>query len=231
MATIKSENFDGVPAPAIPSGWVADTNIVTETTSFQSSPNGVTSGNTTANTMFWDTNDDGNGGAAQASAWLHYGGSTSAVILYVFCRMTSVPTSLGGSVHFSGMTSYGVRINPSGNNLNVVKVVAGTVSNIGATRSHTFSAGDKFIAYCRCVGSSIILRLQRTSDGKWLDSSDTWQSTVQDTITASDTSVTGAGKSGLGFVRGAVPGDVIYADDFLFETIITRRRGTGSTFL
>lgn len=234
MSIVTQEAFDGVTAPSMPSGWVADNNFVTETTTFNSSPNGVTTTHAlTTDVAFWNTSDDGNGGNAQASAFFHFTDDIAGGLAgYVFCRMTTPPTSLGGSVHLAGMTSYAAVIDISGSGFQLYRIVAGVASTISSLRSYIFTPGEEFILYCRCVGSTIILRVQRLSDSKWLDSSSNWQSSLQDAITVTNTAITGAGKAGIGMFRQTIALDIMFADDFLFESIVTAatRRRCSSTF-
>jgi hypothetical protein len=217
MGTVKSENWDGVTAPNLPTGWTAAAAIQTETTSFNSSANGIyTTSSNAEDVAYWNTNDDGNGGDAQASSWFHNSVHTGGLQGRVYCRMTTPSTAL------SGVTGYVSSVDFAGNSLRLSKVVGGTLTNLG-TRTHTWSIGDKIVLYCRTVGTSIILRCQRVSDGKWLDSADAWQSSVQDTISVTNSVITGVGKAGIGFFQQVAANDIVYADDFLFETVSTRR--------
>lgn len=228
MSTILAENFDGVTAPALPSGWVMAAGYQTETSSFVSSPNGLANvTNNNFGTAYYNTVTDGNGGDAQASAWFHWsasgGGGASPVVL---CRITSVSAGLFTAplTCYAAIADFGV----SGFTLN--KVVNGVVTQLGASLSFAFSVGEKYLLYCRCVGTTIILRCQRASDGKWCDSSGVFQTGIQDAITRTDSAVSGAGKAGLVIFR-QVGGTTIYADDFLWETVgspNTRRRASSS---
>lgn len=230
MAVIKSENWDGVTAPAIPTGWSTVAAWGTESTFFASSPNAIQNTNTAVNTVaFWNTNNDGNGGDAMSSATFLFSGVGTNIACYTFCRMTTASTLQ------TGVTSYVSQLHFSGAGGPAVflrKLVGGTATLLATIGSLTLSLADSYILYCRTVGTSIILRLKRVSDSKWLNSSGTFVTGQQDAISVTDSSITGVGKSGISMQRGA-GADFVYCDDFLYESIITAaaRRRCSSTFL
>jgi len=234
MSTITSEPFDSVTAPAFPSGWIFDSNVVTETTSFNSSPNGIrTSASNSEDVAYFNTTD-GNNGYAKASAWFGLGASVGGLSGRVFCRMTVPPTNAGGHYHLAGMTSYGAIVDFSSGIARLFRVAAGTVTNLGTSVSTGLATpGDACLLYCITDGSTITMRLQRMSDSKWLDSAGTYQVGVQDARVVTNTVITGAGFAGISMFQQNAANDKIYADDFLFETVpqpVTRRR-CSSTFL
>lgn len=232
MAVIKSENFDGVTAPAIPAGWTVAAGYQTETTAFASSPNGLANTNANTNIAYWNTNDDGNGGDAQASAaFLCTGFSGTGVACYVFCRMATASTLQ------SGITSYVSQLHFSGGAGQVFlrRLNGGVATSMGTIAGITVSTSDTYRVYCITVGTSIILRVQRASDGKWLDNTGAWQTGQQDAISVTSSgagSISGAGKAGVAMFRNNIVTDFVYSDDFLFEnTIVTTRRRCSSTLL
>ena len=230
MAIVKAESWDGVTAPAIPSGWSTVAAWGTETSVFASAANGVQNTNTAVTTVaFWNTNNDGNGGDAMTSATFLFSGAGTNIACYVFCRMTTASTLQ------SGITSYVSQLHFAGAGGPAVflrKLVGGTPTLLGTIGSLTLSLTDSYVLYCRTVGTTIILRVKRVSDGKWLNSSGSFVTGQQDAITVTDSSISGVGKSGISMQRGT-GADFVYSDDFLFETVVTAvaRRRCGATFL
>lgn len=210
MGIIKSENWDGVTAPAIPSGWTATANIVTTTGANYSSPNSVNTNTTGSNQDIYTNANDGNGGDAQAFVTFQYNSIATGPQIYVICRMT-VPSNFNTGIGFQMSQNSGFRpfIRAGGANKTIGSFVA--PSGWGPS-SAWFQMG------VICVGTSVQCQVIRLSDGKYCDSSGVWQTAVSYTHSFTDTNVSGAGSAGLRFFFGAGDTNAIYADDFLFQT-------------
>lgn len=218
MATIHTDNFDGVTAPALPSGWICGAApgsvYQTETAAFNSAPNGVKNQYLSNNTlMYWNTDDDGNGGDAQASAWFRVGAiGASGLEAYVLCRLTTA------AINFTGCTGYVASLDFGTGAVRLARCSGGGLTNLQTVTVSLSSAPESYLLFCRCVGTNIIARVQRLSDSKWLDSAGVWQTGAHDCINLVNAAVSGAGKSGVAlFLDDA--GSSLVLDDFVFETV------------
>lgn len=228
MGIITSESFDGVTVPALPSGWVASADISTQASVSNSSPNALQNTvDSTTKFAYYDGADDGNGGDAQASfVLIPVTIGTVVRAAYSLVRMTAPSTTV------AGMTSYFTFVNTVSGLVTLGKFVSGSITNFSSITSGAI-AGLAFNIrpYCIAIGTTITARIQRLSDGNWLDSAGVWQPTVQDHIAHTDASISGVGKAGIGMQRGD-SSDLHFIDDFVFETApvvtATRRRASAS---
>lgn len=103
---------------------------------------------------------------------------------------------VGGRMSTSAQTGYfGIWFN-SGGFFQLYKYVAGTLTQIGSDRTAT-KAADTFTLSLIMTGTTIALRVQRSSDSQWLVGNSTWSATPGDAISATDSAITAAGRAGM----------------------------------
>ena len=106
MATLKSENFDGSTAPALPASWIKGADVISTTAGFVSSPNGVTlnlgSADQIAYVSMWP---DSNAGNHEVSATCWATAASGAANAQLLARMTAIS---GTSI--AGVTCYAAKI-------------------------------------------------------------------------------------------------------------------------
>jgi hypothetical protein len=213
-ALIKSENWDSVTAPAIPTGWNV-VGVVTTTTGATpiSSPNMIATPSSGSGiyTATWGTPDDNAGncsvtGTGQFSSVISESGSNFAV----FARANSSTVTYGTSTFYE----FCVSGNDGAFEINVFN---------GAIESNlvdlpVFFVADvwyKISAYLN--GSSLSCTVQRLSDNFWLNmASGSFESDTSDTIvTVTDTEIIGAGYAGWSGIPG--PSGPTFGDDWSFS--------------
>lgn len=196
---IKQEDFDGVTAPALPSGWTFGSPLATDA----SPPGGITpisSPNVLAlnapgnNTHYYGTygTADSNGGAVSVSGYFNAGGTTNNQTFGLTLRGNASDLSL------SGKTYLWVQLSPFVLACRVYKVVSGTqtllhsvtLSSLAVPAWYQMTATDD-------ASNNVNVTVQRVSDGYWLDSSGTFQPGAADVLSFNDSSVTGAGYAGF----------------------------------
>lgn len=195
QTTITTQNFDGVTAPAIPTGWtVTDSNVVTSTTQFNSSPNSLhNTANNASKNAYYSTADT-YGGDVQVTVSVKFTGTgintvNNGVRLIARDKLT-------GSSFF--VDNYNVNINPA-IGVQLFKDVSSTLTQIGSTvgSSATFGASIWYTVQFTLQGTSLKAQIQRASDSKYLTSAAAWQSGQAYCINTTDSSVTGAGYMGF----------------------------------
>lgn len=97
------------------------------------------------------------------------------------------------------------------------KYVAGTLTRIAGTGSTpSISSGIVYTCTLDVSGSTIALRVQRSSDSNWLNSSGSWQSGQTNCLSTTDTSISAAGRPGFWLSRVSASQSTIarlYADE------------------
>jgi len=175
MSFTLTENWDSTTAPAVPGTWNADSQIVTSTTRFRSSPNGLTLGSGTANTKYYATYSVADTGH----------GATLDLTQYVYVDTLSVPGNYNIGPTFrcsaatmdnSSTTCYWFYLNyllPSGaQQLHFAKIVNGTVTNLYTVFCGTgeITTGQWFAIRVVCSGSNTFnVTFTRASDGWTMD--------------------------------------------------------------
>lgn len=218
MATITSQDWDGVSAPSLPSGWTYDSGFATSTAASVSPPNALTVGSTGPLYAYYAT-PDGNGGnvRVKASFTIDQLQPTTGVYTYVFARGADIGTPGGRSLYYAGIDfELGVvflgRLHPGGGD--ILDVLSAPF--IGP---YAAPLGTWFAVQLVALGSSLAVNIQDLSGGLWLQPSGTWGVTQADCLTASDTALTGEGYGGVMLHNVGDPSLSPYSDDFLFETI------------
>ena len=173
-----NEGFDGVTAPALPSGGSTVGSPVTSTSHFYSSPNSLKMAGTGARQEYWEASaTDSNYGQVSASAKFYWDATPTAnMTLHLYLRATNGPTSsvvpnyclaafLGIYSGSSGMVlDY---YNSTGTTPTSAASIAQSVFNGVSTWSSgtwynvTFTAAP----WADCTADKLVLYVQRMSDG------------------------------------------------------------------
>lgn len=216
--SIVTENFDGVTAPSASiSGWTVGANIVTSTTVKVSGANSLANVTSTgSNTTYfatWNTPDGTSGNVkAVVKAYLTVISADSSVALTVRASSSTLTTS---DTYYAAI--FKQREIGSGSGRFVVeieKVVAG-VRTLLANKTVLISAvGGWYQIEFEANGTALAMNLIRTTDGNYLNSSGSFTATVANCLTATDSSITGAGYAGIYFFQASGTASPVYADDY-----------------
>jgi hypothetical protein len=211
---IHHENWDGVSAPSIPSGWTASAPVATTAT-----PSGgvtpLSSPNVLACSASGTSNDypttygiaDSESGNVLVYASFNAASTTDNQVYGVFARGSAYPLTPGSS------SFYWAQIRADTGTLRLYSVVGGVQTLLGlAVTISTLSPGTWYQVQLDCQQSTISVTVIR-GDGKYLDSSGNWQSSGQVAITRTDTSITGSGYAGLTLRSKS---DNLYSDEWYF---------------
>jgi hypothetical protein len=99
----------------------------------------------------------------------------------------------------------------------IFKYVATTLTKVAGTGSTpTITSGVTYSCTLDVAGTTIALRVQRSSDSNWLNSSGSWQSGQTNCLSATDSSITDAGRPGLWLSQVSASSSTIlrlYADE------------------
>lgn len=209
--TIASQNFDGVTAPALPTGITYDASFDTSTTVAVSAPNSLrVTGVTTAQSAYFNV-QDGNSGNARTTVTLSF--TNNGANLRVIARATVAPVGLAGTYYYANVKgAFGLRL---------FRNVAGVASQIGTVvgTSATFVVNTQYTIQFTPNAGTQSITAQRVSDGFWLTSAGVWQSGAATALSAADTNI--AATQGYGGVsaQNASVGDISYFDNLLFESL------------
>lgn len=226
--TIKQENWDGVAAPAIPSGWSVASPLVTNATNPRSGSNALaypaaSINNSTAFGAVFGT-QDGNSGNCQASCWFRFESAASATQLISI--MLRKKTASGSDMSsYSGYTFQNFRAG-SGSGVYIYRTIAGANTAVASLAGTPFANDIWYYGqgYCSgAAGTTLKYRVMRASDGFWLNSSGTWVSDATNatyclSATDSNTTLDGQGYAGVNFYT-ATAGGTTRADDFQFDSL------------
>jgi hypothetical protein len=201
-------------------GWVEGNGVYTiENTNVNS---GIQAVQVTISTLnpnmmnaVWNTNDTNNG-VIQVKAAFKFPTPSAQYRWGVLGRMTNITNTAGNGtwyqadIEVTGSTTPGVFLQKRFN---------GTYTPLSTSVSGiNIAPATWYYLQLICNGTALAVNVQRPSDAKWLDSTGNWQTTQQNCITASDSSIGGAGKSGI---RATITGtgDIGFTDDWLLEAL------------
>lgn len=207
QTTIVSQNFDSLSA--LPSGWTSATGscAIGTTNPYGGTGKDLDFGTITSTLgQFIYTNaNDGNGGDVQA-------------VGAVLCSTTSLITGITvrTSSNLSTGSGYMLELNSAVNNFRLRKRVSGTSSDLAVTSSSVASTNAWYMLTLKAVGTTITGRVMRQSDGLYLNSSGSWVSGATDCLTATDSSIAGAGFTGFYWFGGSTS---MQGDEFVATTV------------
>jgi hypothetical protein len=208
MTTIKSENFDSVTAPALPTGWSFDAANATIAAGY-SSPNALRCTADGSARLAFTTANDGNGGDA---------------VVEMLWKTTSASgnTSIGllGRVTNTGsLAAYHLGYDTVSGTAKLFRWVGAAATQIGVSVGGGAAAlNGWYRSRLSTVGTTITGYVQRISDGYWLNTSGTWQEAQTHFQQVTDANVAGVGVSGIRFSQGG--GGTVVVDDFLLKNTL-----------
>ncbi len=209
MSAIATETFDGVTAPAIPSGYTAAAGLITTTTDFYSAPNGcrvnATASGTVGGYLSSDASDTNSGDVETFIYIKTAAGTYNEGRVYARAATGNLAT---GDSYYAVLSNDGV--------LHLYKRVSGVQTAIDSGGVSGLANGVWYRMGISCKGTAIYAVLRRDSDRKWLNSGGSWTTSFARAITATDSSVTGAGRYGLSIYRDGTP--ETYADNLVCQT-------------
>lgn len=183
MSFTLSENWDSVTAPAIPGTWNVDSQIVTSTTRFRSSPNGLTLGSGTADTKYYATYSVADSGA----------GATFDITQFIYVDSLTVPGNYdigptfrcsAATMNNSSTTCYWFYLHyvlPTGSQqFRFAKIINGAVTDLYTVYSGTgeITTGQWLSIRVICTGSNTFnVTITRDSDGWTMDQFGVFKST------------------------------------------------------
>jgi hypothetical protein len=210
---IATQNWDGVTAPAQPSGWNYSSASLITTSSLSagisptSNPNVLELAATATNASSFATyaTADGNGGnvAAQANFAVTSFGHTCSGGLIVRASTAAIVQN--------SSTFYWAILDLFNAQVTLCAVVAGSLTTLATVGTSSLAAGMWYGMALACSGTAISVTVQRLSDSTWMNQSGTFQPSVANAITVTDSSITGSGYSGLSL---AAKIDTAYTDEW-----------------
>lgn len=223
MATITSQNWDGVTAPSIVvAGWTINASFQTETSQFVSSPNGLYVPMAFDGYKFatWQT-QDGNSGDVAASTRVRLANDDRRNTGAVCIRGSASTLDSTTTTQYEALL-FNDDYSGAGFYVHLIKSIAGVRTTLGTVNG---LAADIIDIWCRviltAVGTNLSVQVIRSTDGYYLNSAAVWGAASAYAIVATDSSITGQGYSGL-YARAQGPGtnhgSTTYFDDFLLET-------------
>jgi hypothetical protein len=218
MPLIDAENFDGVTAPAIPSGWSVGSGFATTTAvsgvTPTSSPNMLENTVGLAGTYYatYGTADSNSGNVVVGSDVTLSGASGSAPRVGVTARGSAATLN-------SSTSTYAAWVDWHSTLVGISKIIAGTETVLFSVTPSSLGNAWYTIGFT-LVGSTLSLTVQRKSDGYWLTSSGAWQSAAAMAISGSDSSITGSGYAGV-YMMELGSGFTSYWDGWSFSTATT----------
>lgn len=227
MSTLLSDGFDGVTAPALPTGYTFGAGIATTASPVAgitptSGPNVLVLSPTGTNVHIFSAYGTPDGFSGDISVRVNgnaTGGGRQA--FGVFARASSA--SISGT---SG-TYYWAVCDPVFNNeLDLYKVVSGVQTLIGSSVSVIGSLPDWYQITLTLAGTALTVALQDLGNGDWLNSSGGWQAGAATAISQSDSSIAGSGYYGVSLQAVIAES---YLDDLLVTTPSTSSSATLST--
>jgi hypothetical protein len=228
---IKTELWDGVTAPAIPSGWNVDANFSTSSGFTPvSSPNVLllASGATTATNFYatWGT-ADGNSGYVTVSGYVQFGVGNKE-------RLGVTARGSASTLNNSSTSFYAcyLSLNPNFPALNslvqIVKIVNGTETSLVAGTTvlgSRFTTGAWYQVIFSLNGPTLSCQVVRVSDGFYLQTSNAFGAGAATYLTVTDATIGGSGYAGYFANQGTATSNLI-ADDWQLDSIVVPYRFT-----
>jgi hypothetical protein len=224
MSFTLSENWDGVTAPAIPSGWVADSALVTSSVQKYTSPNSLLS-NSNGNYYAINSSADAGGGQTvdiTSTCYIETPPTTGSYFMGPLFRCSSTNmTSGGASCYFVNMHCQ--------NNMSTVDVqfsslIAGVQTDI-ASVSCVFGevvSSHWYLIHVTTPGTNTFdVTVTRASDGWYLNPSGSFQSGAVSVISGLSATTVASGPY-YGLAAWADNSSMnIYQDDFTVNATAT----------
>ena len=209
----KSENWDGVMAPALPLGWQADPGFQTSNAVARSGANSLRffyPGYT--GYIYWTGTADGFGGNAQVTADFYFGAAVYDQEWLILTRYDPV-----------GKNGYALLASPPGaayDGVGLYRVQNGVYTQISPQGAvGQLVPGNWYTLQLATSGSIIIAKLRRVSDGYWYNQLAGWVPYQVNCVQGTDSAITSAGYAALAATQSASENMPLYSDNFLFEDL------------
>ena len=207
-----SQNFDA--SGSTPADWVFGTGATIDVgAGSHSGLNAikVTTSDPANSSLCTYTINDSAGGEVEVIIWVYL---TADYIIGPFTRAAGSNTQDTGWTRAYGVLGW----RGAGGGIKLSKWVSGTrtdlVTHSGAT---LFPSSTWCRLSVKCQGTTISAKAYRTDTNQWLNSSGAWASGEQNFASVTDSSVAGAGKSGV--VYYGTSGQTAYADTFSIDEL------------
>jgi hypothetical protein len=217
MSVLHFEQWDGVTAPAIPSGWNVQTGISTTSTGPTpiSSPNmvQVISSSTGFLTATWGTVDGVSGNVTVQGTGCDgtLAGATTGYFS-VFARGSA------STLLYASSTFYEAQLSFVNGTLKLNSVVAGSSSTLNTVSTAALTGNQWYQMALTCNVNAIGVSVQRVSDGFWLTSAGSFQALPATAIALSDATVTGSGYAGWA-ANSVASTSKIFGDDWTLSSL------------
>lgn len=171
MAFTFSETWDGVTAPALPTGWNYDAPFVTSTTNAYSSPNGLKVGTVTAGVVYYATYataDPGGGQIIDATHLVYLDPSAGTGDYYAGPTFRCSSATMDNSTTSCYWVRLWFTITPGNVVVSLSKVVNGVVTDLAAAYSGaaTLPNGQWYSVRVTCATPDLFsVIVTRLSDG------------------------------------------------------------------
>ncbi len=209
----KSENWDGVAAPALPLGWHADPGFQTSNALSRSGANSLRffyPGN--AGYIYWTGTTDGFNGNARVTADVSFGGVAAEQQWILLVRYD--PAAVNG---------YALVAEPAGSLLDglaIYKILGGAFYPVsGQVAAGQIAPGAWYTLALEAFNTSLIAYLRRVSDGYWYNQIAGWVPYRTGAAQGIDNTLTGAGYAALAAAQNGAENNPLYSDNFLFEDL------------
>lgn len=219
MALIKLENFDGVTAPAVPSGWTFDASLVT-TASFlggvtpTSSPNTAAVIANAALTNFFGTFGTIDSVAGFVSVQANFNCSAAFASTPAVFGLTA-RSSVNAVVQASS-TFYWLKLTvAAAGQFQLLSVTAGTPTTLATVNSASLAAATWYQVLFTLNGTMLQASCQRLTDSLWLRADGSF-GTQTAAINLTDSSISGAGYAGFSLEAKTISS---YCDDWSFNSL------------
>jgi hypothetical protein len=216
VSTILAENFDGVTAPALPSGWTFGAGYATTASPSggitpTSSPNVLTLPATGTGNHIYSFCNTADGNSGNITIQVNVNGTGSGHQAWGLLARSSTHSSPP-----IGVTCYWLVYDATNADLTFHKLISGSASVVGSPLSLSgVSLPEWYQVAWTLTGSSLSVTVQDLGTGDWLNSSGFWQAGAATALSTTDSSVSGSGYFGVS--AEAVSGPV-YFDDLLVTT-------------
>ncbi len=209
----KSENWDGVTAPALPGGWSASPGFQTANALSRSSPNSLRFFYPGGGGLIWWTGTtDQFSGNARVTADLVFTGLNQACGWDLLLRLSADTSSY-----------YFVNLEPPGSaidGITLFKTVQGVQTQLGSTVGvGQIALNTWYTVTLQTSGQSVLAYVRRVSDGYYYNGFSGWVPSKVVAIQTNDSSLTGPGYAGHGAYQVEAENNPLYSDNFLFEDL------------
>lgn len=93
-----------------------------------------------------------------------------------------------------------------------------TITNLAVSSTYGTNTTSIYVVELRLSGTSLKTRVYDRTLNLWLQSNGSWSATPADVLSITDSSVSAAGRVGVGYFTSGSSGDIAYIDDFYWDS-------------